>query len=53
MSSLCGVDVHVYVSDFSDKTTRPRDMLFFFKDSLSICHEKVFKACRSVSSSVS
>ena len=33
MASLCGVDVRV--SDFSSKTTRPRDMLFFFKDSLS------------------
>ena len=32
MSSLCGVDVRVRVrvSDFSDETTRPRDMLFFF-----------------------
>ena len=27
MSSLCGVVVHV---NFSSKTTRPRDMLFFF-----------------------
>ena len=31
MASLCGVDVHVRVSDFSDETTRPRDMLFFLK----------------------
>ena len=31
MSSLCGVDVHV--SDFSDETTRPRDMLFFLPHS--------------------
>ena len=36
MSSLCGVDVHVgiRVSDFSD-TTRPRDMLFFFKKKIA------------------
>ena len=33
MASFCGVDVrvHVLVSDFSDETTRPRDMLFFLK----------------------
>ena len=31
MSSLCGVDVRVCVSDFSDETTRPRDMLFLKK----------------------
>ena len=30
MALLCGVDVHVRMSDFSDETTRPRDMLFFF-----------------------
>ena len=35
MSSLCGVDVRVHVSYFSE-TTRPGDMLFFLKDSLSI-----------------
>ena len=28
MSSLCGMYVRVYVSDFSSKNTRPRDMLF-------------------------
>ena len=28
MASLCGMDVHV--SDFSDETTRPKDMFFFF-----------------------
>ena len=32
MSSLCGI--HVRVNNFS-KTTRPRDMLFFFKRYLS------------------
>ena len=29
MSSLCGVGVRVRVNNFSSKTTRPRDMLFF------------------------
>ena len=36
MSSLCGVYVCLRMSDFSDETTRPRDMLSFLKDSLSI-----------------
>ena len=36
MSSLCGLGVHVRVNNFSSKTTRPRDMLFFLKDTLSI-----------------
>ena len=31
MSSLCGVGVRVSVNNFSSKTTRPRDVLFFFK----------------------
>ena len=31
MSSLCGVGVRVHVNNFSSKTTRPRDVLFFFK----------------------
>ena len=35
MSSLCGVGVRacvrVRVNNFSSKTTRPRDVLFFFK----------------------
>ena len=33
IASLCGVDVriHVRMSDFSDETTRPREMLFFLK----------------------
>ena len=30
MSSLCGVGVRVRVNNFFSKTTRPRDMLFFF-----------------------
>ena len=34
MASLCGMGV--YVNDFSDETTRPRDMLFYLKDTLSI-----------------
>ena len=51
MASLCGVYVRVCVSDFSE-TTRPRDMLFVLKDSLSTLHEKLFKVCRSVCSSV-
>ena len=54
MSSLCGVGVHVrvHVNNFFSKTTRPRDMLFFLKDTLSIEDEKLFKACKSVCSSV-
>ena len=56
MSSLCGVGVRVRVrvrlNNFSSKTTRPRDMLFFLKDTLSIEDEKLFKACKSVCSSV-
>ena len=36
----------------SSKTTRPRDMQFFSKDTLSIEDEKLFKACRSICSSV-
>ena len=30
MSSLCGVGVRVRVNNFFSKTTRPRDMLFFY-----------------------
>ena len=52
MSSLCGVGVRVRVNNFFSKTTRPRDMLFFFKDTLSIEDENLFKACKSVCSSV-
>ena len=37
MSSLCGVGVHVYMNNFSLKTTRPRDMLFILKDTLNNC----------------
>ena len=50
MSSLCGVGVRVRVrvNNFFSKTTRPRDMLFFLKDTLSIEDEKLFKACKSV-----
>ena len=55
MSSLCGVGVrvrvHVRVNNFFSKTTRPRDVLFFLKDTLSIEDEKLFKACKSVCSS--
>ena len=50
MSSLCGVGVRV--NNFFSKTTRPRDMLVFLKDTLSIEDEKLFKACKSVCSSV-
>ena len=46
------VSVHVCVNNFSSKTTRPRDMLIVFKDTLSIEDEKLFKACRSVCLSV-
>ena len=52
MSSLCGMGVRVRVNNFFSKTTRPRDMLFFLKDTLSIEDEKLFKACKSVCSSV-
>ena len=54
MSSLCGVGVRVRVrvNNFSSKTTRPRDVLFFLKDTLSVEDEKLFKACKSVCSSV-
>ena len=52
MSSLCGVGVRVRVNNFFSKTTRPRDMMFFLKDTLSIEDEKLFKACKSVCSSV-
>ena len=48
MSSLCGVGIRVRVNNFFSKTTRPRDMLFFLKDTLSIEDEKLFKACKSV-----
>ena len=50
MSSLCGMGVRdrVRVNNFSSKTTRPRDLLFFLKDTLSIEDEKLFKACKSV-----
>ena len=50
MSSLCGVGVRVSVrvNNFSSKTTRPRDMLFFLKDILSIEDENLFKVCKSV-----
>ena len=45
MSSLCGVGVRVRVrvrvNNFSSKTTRPRDVLFFLKDTLSIEDEKI------------
>ena len=47
MSSLCGIGVRV--NNFSSKTTRPRDML---RHTLSIEDEKLFKACKSVCSSV-
>ena len=54
MLSLCGVGVRIRirVNNFSSKTTRPRDVLFFLKDTLSIEDEKLFKACKSVCSSV-
>ena len=54
MLSLCGVGVRgrVRMNNFSSKTTRPRDVLFFLKDTLSIEDEKLFKACKSVCSSV-
>ena len=48
MSSLCGVGVRVRVNNFFAKTTRPRDMLFSLKDTLSIEDEKLFKASKSV-----
>ena len=50
MASLCGVCIRIHVNNFYSKTKRPRDMLFFIKDTLAIEDEKLFKA--SVSSSV-
>ena len=43
MSSLCGVGIRVRMNNFFSKTTRPRDMLFFLKDTLSIEDEKLFQ----------
>ena len=42
MASLCGVcvRVRVRVTNFFSKTTRPRDMLFFLKDTLTIEDDK-------------
>ena len=42
MASLCGVRicVCVCVTNFFSKTTRPRDMLFFLKDTLTIEDDK-------------
>ena len=52
LCQLTCVRVRVRVNNFSSKTTRPRDVLFFLKDTLSIEDEKLFKACKSVCSSV-
>ena len=52
LPSLCSVGVRVRVNNFFSETTRPRDRLFVLKDSLSIEDEKLFKAFRSVCSSV-
>ena len=38
MSSLCGMDVGVHMNNFS-KTARPRDILIFFKDTLTMGDE--------------
>ena len=51
MASLCSVHMRVRMNNFS-KTARPRDMLFFLKDTFCIEDEKLFKACKSVCSSV-
>ena len=42
MASLCSVRVcvRVRVTNFFSKTTRPRDMLFFLKDTLTIEDDK-------------
>ena len=50
MSSLCVMGVRIHMNNFCSKTTKPRDMLFFFfqKNILSIEDEKLFKTCRSV-----
>ena len=47
MASLCGVCICVRLNSFSSKNTRPREMLFVLKDTLSIKNEKVIKACKS------
>ena len=53
MLSLCGIGrVCIHMNNFSSKTARPSDMLFFFKDTLSNEDEKLFKACKSVRFSV-
>ena len=54
MASLCAVCVcaRVCMINFSTKSTRPRDILFVLKGTLSIEDENLFKACRSVSLSV-
>ena len=46
MASFFGVHLHVCVNNFS-KSTRPRDMPFLLKDTLTFEDEKVFKACSS------
>ena len=46
--SLCGVRICVSMNNFSDKSTRPRDMQLVLKDTVSIKDEKLFKICRSV-----
>ena len=51
--SLCSVGLCIRVNNFSSKTTRPRDMLFFYKDTLTIVDEKLFEARKSVCLSVS
>ena len=42
MASLCGIRVRVRVlmNNFFSKTTRPRDMLFLLKDTLTIEDDK-------------
>ena len=39
MASL--FEIHVHVNNFSSKTARPRDMLFFLKDTLNIKDDKL------------
>ena len=47
IESLCGVHICVvHINNFSERS-RPRDMLFLLKDTLSIEDEKLFKACIS------
>ena len=52
MVLFCSVYIRICLNNFYFKSSKLRDMLFNLKDSLSIKDKKLFKACRSVCSSV-